>query len=678
MRKLFYLLLLILISTQLIAESPVKKFGKFSKEELSFSTFKKDSSAEAVILFDKGRAYFNYIEPYGFRLMFDRHVRIKILKKSGFNYGDFEIPLYRTPSGKEKLTGLKAVTYNTIDGKTEKNKLKNSGIYKDDHNSNWLIIRFSMPNVNVGSIVEVKYTIMSEFNYKLPEWSFQDYIPVLWSEYQVEIPEYYHYNVISKGYLPYVINESSIVTNNIQIQSKTRSAGKGHGAPTEQTLNPTTNIPVVTKILKMAVKDAPSMKNEAYMLTSKNYISQIHFELAREKWPGQTERHYTKSWESINEKLLKHQNFGERLRFGKFISKDDTKKIIEGSESNEEKISAIFNYVKNNFKWDKTYGVFTNSSLKEVFDNKSGNVADINLLLVLLLQNAEIDAHPAILSTRNHGLLNLIYPSVDQMNYVVAYIRYNGKEVLLDATEPNCPINMLPPRCLNDKVRVISEKYSKWIEVNNENSSKKSVTTQININEDGSKGSIKVVREGYSAFLFRNSLSSKNNPDEYINEFEDDNSGIKVNEYKFENNIDVSASVINDYNDISVETIDYLGNMIYFSPVIIDKTISNPFVLENREFPVDYNYPLENSYTFTYIIPENFSVDEIPTSEQFILPNNSAEYKYSATANGKTIEIKIEYKINKRVFLPNEYTELKEFYNKIIDKENKQIVLKKS
>ncbi len=678
MRKLLLIMLLAVFSIQLKAESPVKKFGKFDKDELNRSVYEKDSSASAIVLFDVGRAYFKYSENYGFRLMFDRHTRIKILKKTGYDYADFEIPLYNTASGEEKILGLKAVTYNSNKGKLEKSKLKGGDVFKDKYNSNWILTKFSMPNVNVGSIIEVKYTIMSDFNYKLPDWKFQDYIPVLWSEYLVEIPEYYHYNIISKGYLPYEINENSVVTNYIQIQSQTKSGPTGHGAPTQTTQNATTNIPVITKILKMAVKEAPAMKKEAYMLTAKNYMSQIQFELAREKWPGKNERHYTQSWKSVNEKLLKHQDFGERLRFGKVISNDDTKKIIEGCESDEEKIAAIYNYVRTNFKWDETYGVFTKTPLREVLKNKAGNVADINLLLVLLLQNAELDAHPAVLSTRKHGLLNLVYPSVDQMNYVVAYAKFNGKEILLDATEPNCPINMLPPRCLNDKVRIISETNSKWIEVNNNNISRKKVNINININEEGSKGSINISREGYSAYTFRNNLLSKNSHEEYITEFENDNSGVKVNDFNFENIDNISENVINKYSDVNIESIEILGDMIYFSPMIIDKTTSNPFVLEKRDFPVDFNYPMEYVYTYTYTIPENFKIDEIPESQKFNLPNNTAEYEYSSSINGNVINIEIKYKINKRAFLPNEYAELKEFFNKIIDKENKQIVLKKS
>lgn len=424
------------------------------------------------------------------------------------------------------------------------------------------------------------------------------------------------------------------------------------------------------------MKDAPAMKNEAYMLSPDNYISQVKFELAREKWPGKVERHYTKSWNSINEKLLKHQNFGERLKFGKFISQNETNAIIGNCNTDEEKILAIYNYIKNNYKWDETYGVFTKSSLKEVFNNKSGNVADINLLLVLILQNAGIDAHPAVLSTRNHGLLDLINPSVDQMNYVVAYVKLNNTEILLDATEPYCQANMLPPRCINDKIRVISEKYSKWININNV-ISKKTVDAIISINENNTTANIKINNSGYAAYNFRNELSSQSNHKDYIAEFEKDNVGIKINDFIIENENDLSKNTICNFNNASIESIENLGEMIYFSPVILDKTTTNPFVLEKREFPIDYNYPIENTYNFTYNIPENFKLEEIPETEEFKLQSNSAEYSYIVDIKENLINVTIKYKINKRTILPNEYEELKDFYNKIIDKENKQFILKK-
>ena len=68
---------------------------------------------------------------------------------------------------------------------------------------------------------------------------------------------------------------------------------------------------------------------------------------------------------------------------------------------------------------------------------KIGNAADINLLLVAMLNKAGIEANPVILSTRENGFIAMAHPSLSDCNYVVARAVVDGKQILLDATEPN-------------------------------------------------------------------------------------------------------------------------------------------------------------------------------------------------------------------------------------------------
>ena len=53
-------------------------------------SYNKDSSAAAVILVDYGEAYLN-VGGNVIDMTFERHVRIKILKKEGLKWGDVSI-----------------------------------------------------------------------------------------------------------------------------------------------------------------------------------------------------------------------------------------------------------------------------------------------------------------------------------------------------------------------------------------------------------------------------------------------------------------------------------------------------------------------------------------------------------------------------------------------------------
>ena len=187
------------------------KFGKISPEDMEMTSYSLDTSAGAVILGDFGYTNFEITEDEGFYTVFNRHVRIKILDKDELDQGDFVISLYTSSGGnEEKVTGLKAYTYNLENGKVEKYKLERKNIFRENASKNWNEVKFSMPNVKVGSVIEVSYSISSPFFYQLQRWFFQAEIPTVRSEYHVYIPEYYNYKNWASGYIP--IKKESDVT----------------------------------------------------------------------------------------------------------------------------------------------------------------------------------------------------------------------------------------------------------------------------------------------------------------------------------------------------------------------------------------------------------------------------------------------------------------------------------
>src|SRR5688572_32323941 len=86
------------------------KFGDASIEDLKMTRFEKDTSAAAVVLTDYGVSKIEYNQSSGwFKVNFDRITRIKILKKDGYSFADFEVDLYHTGDAKEKMSGLKVL-----------------------------------------------------------------------------------------------------------------------------------------------------------------------------------------------------------------------------------------------------------------------------------------------------------------------------------------------------------------------------------------------------------------------------------------------------------------------------------------------------------------------------------------------------------------------------------------
>src|SRR6056297_1230644 len=186
------ILMVCLIPTILFSQEAPVEFKKIDKENLKMEHYPKDSSANALILYDFGKSKI-YFEDR-FLLRYERHIRIKVFNEKGVDQGNFEIPLYKAGSGEEEISYLKGYTYNLNGNKIDTARLRNENVYKEEENKNLDLVKFAMPNVRPGSIIDLEYSIDSESTLILRGWQFQNTIPVKWSEYIINIPEYFHYN----------------------------------------------------------------------------------------------------------------------------------------------------------------------------------------------------------------------------------------------------------------------------------------------------------------------------------------------------------------------------------------------------------------------------------------------------------------------------------------------------
>jgi len=120
------------------------------------------------------------------------------------------------------------------------------------------------------------------------------------------------------------------------------------------------------------------------------------------------------------------------------------------------------------------------------------------------------------------------------------------------------------------------------------------------------------------------------------------------------------------------------AGIIYVEPIITGRLKVNPFTSPERKFPVDFGVPFIKLYNFQLTIPEGYTIEELPQSKTFALPDKGGSFVYQATKLGDRISLSLRFAIDKPVFLPSEYAVLKTFYDMVINKQSEQIVLKKT
>ena len=318
MRILFLSGLMILSSVFVFSQEEEKKlpkFGKVSQEEMMMTVCPIDTGAHAFYIFDKGNTDF-VPNNYGFRIKFTRHLRIKILNKSASDVGNFEIPL---PEDGTQLMELKGYTYNYVNGKIEKTKLKSNQIIVEKKDEYLTIKKFALADVREGSVIEVYYEILG-YPFFSMEWRFQSEIPSLYCEYKISIPQYFTYNCTTYGYYPL---KAIKYTNNIG-ENRT----------------------------KYYLSDIPAFKEGAFLRTPDNYISRIKFELAGVMFGGfVNNQSFSHNWEDVNKQLLEHSYFGEVLSKTGFLN-DEVKTLKEKKLSEKEMMTAAYEQIKKRMKWN--------------------------------------------------------------------------------------------------------------------------------------------------------------------------------------------------------------------------------------------------------------------------------------------------------------------------------------
>jgi len=185
MRNSFLFILLFCIPlSQLHAQSELPEIGFYSEQERNITSCAFDKDAEAIVLLD--HAVSDYDEDY--HLVTTRRIRIKILTDKEIDRGNISIPFYSKDKF-EFIYNIEGVTYNwnSVTRQSETLKLDKKQIFTEKINDRISQVKFALPPVKAGSIIEYTYTSVMKHYGGLRDWTFQSDIPTLKSSYRLTV-----------------------------------------------------------------------------------------------------------------------------------------------------------------------------------------------------------------------------------------------------------------------------------------------------------------------------------------------------------------------------------------------------------------------------------------------------------------------------------------------------------
>ncbi|RYU91580.1 DUF3857 domain-containing protein [Mucilaginibacter terrigena] len=652
----FILNLLLFTSLVTVAQAQDFPYGSFTVAETQLKTYQKDTSAHAFVIQEFGSTRLDITNDDDIKLTFKYHVRIKILDSKGFNKGTVSIPFYDADNTHDEITDIKGRTiYVDESGGIKTTDLDKSKVYTTTQNKYWKEVKFALPNLRNGCIIEYSYTKMIDGFYRFPSWQFQDDIPKMYSEYEVHIPAFWVYNALIRGPLKLTKSKADVE----------KECFSSHGSKCD------------CSFLSYGMADIPAFIEEDYMTSPKNFLSAIYFNLQEYTNPYTgVKNKVTKEWKDIDYGLKHAEYFGSQIK--KDLLKQYIAPVIAGKATTLDKASAIYSYIQKNIKWNEIYSRGSDG-VKKALDNHTGDVADINLALVAALNSAGIKTDAVLLSTRPNGLVNRLYPVENEFNYVIAKTTIDNVDYLLDATDPMLPFGMLPLKCLNDQGRVISlDKPSYWIDL--VASQKKAYTTNLDVTlkPDGKlRGIISTYSNGYEAYEKRKAIKKFNSVDEYVENLDEKLVKLKILKSNIMN-LDSLDKPLGEQYEVEIDIFDNLNhNRLSFNPIIFDRYVTNPFKLEERTYPVDWGMPSSSRYILTMHLPDGYSVESATQNAAISLPNQGGKFLTEFSGEGNTFTYSNVIQFTKSVYAPEEYPYLKELYNKIIASEKAEIVFRK-
>jgi hypothetical protein len=619
------------------AQENLPSFGSVDKADLEMTDCDFDPGAEAMVLLDVGEIEFTRQAGTGWLSETDYRIRIKVLKKSAVKMGQVVLRYYSKDS-REEISNVSGISYNLNEnGSIEESKLESKNIYDKQINKNYSEVAFALPNVKTATVFEYRYkTTRRSYSY-IPSWNFQQEIPVRYSAFRLAIPEYFQFNFL--------------ITKRQELE-KRPAAGNKDGT-------------------WYIMRNIRGLKDEPYSSGRIDYMQRMDFQLSVINAPGYYKELRT-TWPVIIDELKDREDFGLAIKKN-LKGIDEIRATVAGMEKTAGKIRAIYNYVQRNMQWNRKYGLFTEDGIKEAWDKKNGSIAEINFILINILQEAGVAAKPLLVSTKDHGAVSRLYPFLSYFNAVMCYVTDGDVAYIMNAADKYNPYNLVPFDVIGTNALVVDKATEDLIELKSADKFVNEVFFTCSIEPDGKiSGQTSLKSTGYARNLRLYTYKK-----DKLKEMVEDNAGITIK-------VD-SLSVTNEEDELQSlnQSIEFSGNLqtggdYFFVPYSIFTGLGkNPFIAENRVMDIDFDYPKTYVVTGTYYLPDDLVINELPRNTKLIMPDTGIILSRRTQQDGNIISFRLSLEMLHGNYAAEQYLYVKDFFKRMYAMLDERIVLKK-
>ena len=632
-------------------------------EELSMTSQPEVPGAAAVYLFKE--------EVTDDKLhMWSKYVRLKVLTEAGKEYANVELKSYSSSEGG-------GYTVNAIAGRTihpdgtiipftgkpfDKLIEKGQG-YKE------MAKVFTLPDVEVGSIIEYRYQLRYDDQYYFaPSWFIQSALYTRKAHYLWRPTDK---QLIDEGehgeQLTNVVAWAPILPKGFEVKQSRIPGGGALGD--SQT------------VLELNIHDVAPVPDEEYMPPFGSLTYRVMFYYSPYRTMDEFWKNEGKGWAKTNDKFI---GPGNKV-------KDAVKELVAPSDTADQKLRKLYAAVMklDNTSFNRAHGAAEEKSeglgevksTDDIWERKRGSDGQIAQLFVAMARAAGLQAYVMSVTDRDHNVFVPNYLSFSQLEDTIAIVVIDGKDQFFDPGQRYCPYRHLAwKHTVTGGLRQI-DNGSALVDTPAEpyTASRIQRVADLKMDEHGEvTGDVKMAWTGAPALIWRQrylrgDATSLNNDLRTSMEHLMP-SGMEVKVTSIDNLEDYEKPLSVSYN-VKGAIASSTGKRLILPSDIFETNSKPTFPHAKREEPVVYDYPHSVLDAVRVTFPASLGLESLPAGEQFPL-QKFAVYVLKTETTPTSYLVRREFDLSNIFYKTEEYPDLRAFYNKFETKDQEPVVLK--
>lgn len=587
--------------------------------------------------------------------------RVKILSEKGKQeFADIEIPY--VASG-YKIRNISGRTINSDGTVIPFTGTPYDKLLVKQGNRRVMAKVFSMPDVQVGSIIEYQWVLeYSDNTVSSPNWQIQQDIPVLKAHYHfmpsnavgdsnftITDRENGHENVAS------FLLDSYILPDGVKVM------GGMHG-------------------YNLTVENIPAIPHGDYLPPTHSLYYRLTFYYS----PFRTSAEY---WTTEGKYWSKNfDHFADRS--GKLRAA--VKGIIAPGDTDEQKVTKIYAAIMkiDNTDFSRQHSAAENKAegvniknAEDVWTAQRGTGDEITRLFVAMVRAAGLKAYGAIVVNRNRDIFNQNYLSWNQLDDELAIVTINGKEVYFDPGQRYCESGRLAWKHTWAGGIRQSEKGPVIFSTSAPAYTNNSVSriARLTLSPDGHLTGLIYENMGGAEGLRWRQAALRGDEAGVKKEFESELQrsmppGVQVKLNHFIGITDFThplMAVVNVSGTLGTET----GKHLFLPAVFFEAGTPPLFAETHREDPVYMHYPYMIKDDFQLTLPDNMTVESLPKGGDIPFASN-ADYFIKFVSGPHSFAYGRLLRSANIIYKATEYPSLRNFFQKVSTSDQAQIAVK--